>query len=69
MKKKPEWKPRHIKALANWTALNDFLRTANLTDCRIVLHLEERQRNRDSFIKRILGRMQMAAKIQERRGK
>ena len=61
--------PRHIRALANWTALNDFLRTANLDDCRVLLKLEHMQRKRTSIIKRIEGRYRMAKKIRERRGK
>ena len=61
--------PRHIRALANWTALNDFLRTANLDDCRVLIKLESTECQRETFIKRINGRYRMAQKIRERRGR
>lgn len=68
MKKKPEWKPRHIKALVYWDALNMFLLTANAHDCDVVAHLELMQKNRPSFLHRIKGRARVAAKIKHRRG-
>ena len=64
--------PRHRKALANWTALNDFLRTANLEDCRLLIKIETSDPEklaRKTFVNRIWMRYRVAKKILEIRGK
>lgn len=67
-----EAKPRHLRALTNWTALNDFLRTTTkVDDLRILEKLEARRspQPRKMFVERISGRKRVAELVAERRGK
>jgi len=74
-KNKTKAQPRHYKALENWTALNDFLRTAGVEDCKILIDLEVTYGFpvgtlvRETFVKRIWGRYRVAQKIAESRGR
>ena len=60
-------RPRHLKALTNWTSLNDLLRTGNLDDCRLLLRLEQGGKKRMAYLRRITQRYTRTRKILEAR--
>ena len=65
-------RPRHYLALKNWSELNNFLHSAGLEDCRLLIKMETTNPDllaRKTFVNRIWGRYRVAKKIAEIRGK
>ena len=54
-------------ALESWDSLNEFIMKANEKTCRELLDIEQKNRNRSQFVKRIHSRLNKVRADEERK--